>query len=39
MKPEVFLTLGPNLLGRGWRADEVAAVLHGNFLRVAAAGW
>ncbi|MGQ0625374.1 MAG: dipeptidase [Sporichthyaceae bacterium] len=39
MQPETFLTLGEALLARGWTADDIAAVLHGNFLRVATQSW
>jgi membrane dipeptidase len=39
MEPELFLTLGPALLARGWHRDEITAVLQGNFLRVATAAW
>lgn len=37
--PEDVVTLGSVLSGRGWNADEVAAVLAGNFRRVAGEVW
>ena len=39
MPPETFLALPAALYDRGWSAAEVAAVMHGNFRRVAAATW
>ena len=39
MQPEVFVTLGEALSDRGWSEDDVAAVLGGNFLRVARQSW
>jgi membrane dipeptidase len=39
MEPEVFVTIGATLSTRGWDDDAVAAVLGGNFLRVAEASW
>lgn len=39
MAPEVFVTLGSFLAQRGWGDVEIAAVLGGNFLRVASESW
>ncbi|NLE79022.1 MAG: membrane dipeptidase [Rhodococcus sp.] len=39
MPPETFTTLGAHLSQRGWSDDDVAAVLGGNFLRVARQTW
>ncbi|MCZ4581705.1 membrane dipeptidase [Gordonia amicalis] len=39
MAPETFLTLGDHLTQRGWAPADIAAVLHGNFLRVARETW
>ncbi|GAB39785.1 MULTISPECIES: dipeptidase [Gordonia] len=39
MAPEVFITLGAHLSRRGWGDSDIAAVLGGNFRRVAAASW
>lgn len=39
MAPEVFITLGAHLSQRGWGDSDIAAVLGGNFRRVAAASW
>ncbi len=39
MAPETFVGLGAALESRGWRDDEIAAVLAGNFRRVASAVW
>ena len=39
MAPEVFVTLGSHLAQRGWAADDITAVLGGNFRRVAECSW
>ncbi|RPA57658.1 membrane dipeptidase [Gordonia oryzae] len=39
MTPEVFVTLGSHLAQRGWSADNITAVLGGNFRRVAERSW
>lgn len=39
MAPEVFVTLGSHLAQRGWSADDIRAVLGGNFRRVAECSW
>lgn len=39
MPPETLLTLGEHLSGRGWAAGDIAAVLGGNFYRVARRTW
>ncbi len=39
MPPETFVTLGAYLSGRGWSDPDIAAVLGGNFLRVASESW
>ncbi|WP_431816195.1 dipeptidase [Gordonia jacobaea] len=39
MAPEVFITLGAHLSLRGWGDSDIAAVLGGNFRRVAAESW
>lgn len=39
MPPETLLQLGAHLEARGWHTDEVAAVLGGNFRRVARQSW
>ncbi|OBF62626.1 membrane dipeptidase [Mycobacterium sp. 852002-50816_SCH5313054-b] len=39
MPPETFLGLEQHLRGRGWGAPDVAAVLGGNFYRVARQAW
>lgn len=39
MPPETFLDLGTALAARGWHDADVAAVLAGNFRRVAAESW
>jgi membrane dipeptidase len=39
MPPETFIGLGATLHGRGWREDDIAAVLGGNFRRVATESW
>lgn len=39
MAPEVFVTLGSHLAQRGWAADDIAALLGGNFRRVAECSW
>ncbi|GGC52424.1 membrane dipeptidase [Hoyosella rhizosphaerae] len=39
MPPETFLRLGQHLKARGWGDHDVAAVLGGNFRRVAAQSW
>lgn len=39
MAPEVFITLGSHLAQRGWAADDITAVLGGNFRRVAECSW
>lgn len=39
MPPETFVRLGAALAARGWNDTDVAAVLGGNFRRVAAESW
>ncbi|MGA3254913.1 MAG: membrane dipeptidase [Mycobacterium sp.] len=39
MPPETFLKLGGHLRRRGWHTSEIAAVLGGNFHRVAQHAW
>lgn len=39
MLPETFVRLGAHLRARGWSPDDIAAVLGGNFRRVAARSW
>lgn len=39
MPPETFVGLGAALRGRGWDDDDIAAVLGGNFRRVALESW
>lgn len=39
MPPETFVTLGAHLRARGWGDGEIAAVLGGNFRRVARESW
>ena len=39
MEPEVFVTLGVHLAGRGWGDEDIRKVLGGNFLRVAEESW
>ena len=39
MAPETLLALGTHLEGRGWRGEDIAAVLGGNFFRVAQQAW
>ncbi|QTI70275.1 dipeptidase [Gordonia polyisoprenivorans] len=39
MAPEVFVTLGSHLAQRGWAAEDITAVLGGNFRRVAECSW
>jgi membrane dipeptidase len=39
MAPEMLLTLGGHLGGRGWSDDDIRAVLGGNFFRVAQQAW
>jgi membrane dipeptidase len=39
MAPETLLTLGAHLEGRGWSGKDIAAVLGGNFFRVAQRAW
>ncbi|SDO62192.1 membrane dipeptidase [Microbacterium sp. ru370.1] len=39
MPPETFVGLGAALAGRGWTDDHIAAVLGGNFRRVALESW
>ncbi|MCJ1707912.1 dipeptidase [Microbacterium sp. VKM Ac-2923] len=39
MPPETFLDLGAHLRDRGWHDGDVAAVLGGNFRRVARESW
>ncbi|WP_295842641.1 dipeptidase [uncultured Microbacterium sp.] len=39
MPPETFVLLGSALAARGWNDTDVAAVLGGNFRRVAAESW
>ncbi|OBI78809.1 dipeptidase [Mycobacterium asiaticum] len=39
MPPETLLMLAEHLGRRGWRAEDIAAVLGGNFLRVAERAW
>lgn len=39
MPPETLLTLSGHLDARGWRSADIAAVLGGNFLRVAQHAW
>ncbi|ALG85111.1 dipeptidase [Gordonia phthalatica] len=39
MPPETFLTLGTELRRRGWRDDDLAKLLGGNFRRVAQESW
>jgi len=39
MPPETFLGLGGALAARGWTQTDIAAVLGGNFRRVAAESW
>lgn len=39
LPPETFAQLGTHLAGRGWADPEIAAVLGGNFHRVAAQSW
>ncbi|GAB25731.1 peptidase M19 family protein [Gordonia polyisoprenivorans NBRC 16320 = JCM 10675] len=39
MAPEAFVTLGSHLAQRGWAADDITAVLGGNFRRVAECSW
>lgn len=39
MPPETFVGLGSQLADRGWADADIAAVLGGNFLRVARTSW
>ncbi|EID17025.1 hypothetical protein MXEN_02564 [Mycobacterium xenopi RIVM700367] len=39
MPPEIFIGIGQHLSKRGWTDAEVAAVLGGNFRRVAEQTW
>jgi membrane dipeptidase len=39
MPPETFVGLGAALHDRGWGDDDIAAVLGGNFRRVATESW
>lgn len=39
MPPETFVTLGAHLAARGWTQTDIAAVLGGNFLRIARQVW
>ena len=39
MAPETLLTLGAHLERRGWSGKDIAAVLGGNFFRVAQQAW
>ncbi len=39
MAPEVFITLGCHLTQHGWAAEDITAVLGGNFRRVAECSW
>ncbi len=39
MEPEVFVTIGTHLAGRGWADDDIRAVVGDNFFRVAQQTW